>query len=240
MDMPINRLNHAVLYVRDAERSAAFYREVLGFRPLSMAEGFKGAVFLQAPGSTNDHDLGLFSVGDNAGPSPAGRSSVGLYHLAWEGDTLDQLERLAGTRGWPACWPSGARWSVPATTAAPRASTPRTQTASSSRWPGSSRLTCSTTRPWPPASRSARSTSPGKRPATAPTPAAGSASPSPPDNRSFRIRPRYAGSNRENTSAAIDSGSWNGPKWPRWSYSMSQARGMASTMAGAKRAGLGP
>ena len=93
--MPINRLNHAVLYVRDAERSAEFYTEVLGFRRLSLAEGLRGAVFLQAPGSTNDHDLGLFSIGDNAGPSPAGRSAVGLYHLAWEVDTLDELERLA-------------------------------------------------------------------------------------------------------------------------------------------------
>src|SRR5205823_9818878 len=93
--MPINRLNHAVLYVRDAERSAAFYSEVLGFRRLSLAEGMRGAVFLQAPGSTNDHDLGLFSIGDAAARSDAGRGTVGLYHLAWEVDTLDELQRLA-------------------------------------------------------------------------------------------------------------------------------------------------
>ncbi len=92
--MPITRLNHAVLYVRDADRSAAFYSEVLGFRRLPME--FRGAVFLQAPGSTNDHDLALFSIGDAAGPSAAGRQTVGLYHLAWEVDTLDELERLAG------------------------------------------------------------------------------------------------------------------------------------------------
>ena len=91
--MSIQRLNHAVLYVRDAARTAAFYREVLGFRPVAE---LPGAVFLQAPGSTNDHDLGVFSIGDGAGPSTAGRSSVGLYHLAWEVDTLDELERLAG------------------------------------------------------------------------------------------------------------------------------------------------
>jgi catechol-2,3-dioxygenase len=93
--MAINRLNHAVLYVRDAQRSAAFYEEVLGFRRLEMADGMTGAVFLQAPGSTNDHDLGLFSIGEAAGPSGAGRTSVGLYHLAWEVDTLDDLEALA-------------------------------------------------------------------------------------------------------------------------------------------------
>ena len=93
--MAISRLNHAVLYVRDAQRSAEFYRDVLGFRPLPIGpEGWTGAVFLQAPGSTNDHDLGLFSVGDAAGPSPAGRTAVGLYHLAWEVETLDDLARL--------------------------------------------------------------------------------------------------------------------------------------------------
>jgi catechol-2,3-dioxygenase len=90
--MPIQRLNHAVLYVRDAERTATFYREVLGFRPVHETPG---AVFLQAPGSTNDHDLGVFSIGEGAGPTAAGRTSVGLYHLAWEVDTLDELERIA-------------------------------------------------------------------------------------------------------------------------------------------------
>lgn len=93
--MPVTRLNHAVLYVRDAQVSAAFYEEVLGFRRLGLAEPLAGAVFLQAPGSTNDHDLGLFSVGDAAGPPGAGSRTVGLYHLAWEVDTLSELERLA-------------------------------------------------------------------------------------------------------------------------------------------------
>lgn len=94
--MAVTRLNHAVLYVRDAEASAAFYQDVLGFRPVMR---LPGAVFLQASGSTNDHDLGLFGVGAAAGgPSPsesgAVRRTVGLYHLAWEVDTLEELERL--------------------------------------------------------------------------------------------------------------------------------------------------
>jgi catechol-2,3-dioxygenase len=91
--MPIQRLNHAVLYVRDAQRSATFYSDVLGFRRLIDTPK---AVFLQAPGSTNDHDLGLFGIGEAAGPTEAGRRTVGLYHLAWEVDTLDELERIAG------------------------------------------------------------------------------------------------------------------------------------------------
>ncbi len=96
--MPIQRLNHAVLYVRDADRSAAFYESVLGFTRLDMG-GMKGAAFMRAPGSTNDHDLGLFGIGEGAGPTTAGRSSVGLYHLAWEVDTLDELERIEGVLG---------------------------------------------------------------------------------------------------------------------------------------------
>ena len=93
--MPITRLNHAVLYVRDVARSVAFYTEVLGFRVLPVGpDGVSFAAFLQAPGSTNDHDIGLFEIGSGAGPSAAGRSTVGLYHLAWEVDTLAELERL--------------------------------------------------------------------------------------------------------------------------------------------------
>jgi catechol-2,3-dioxygenase len=91
--MPVTRLNHAVLYVRDVERSVSFYSDVLGFRTVA---AFPGAAFLQAPASTNDHDLGLFQVGGQAGASEAGRGRVGLYHLAWEVDTLDELERVRG------------------------------------------------------------------------------------------------------------------------------------------------
>ena len=92
--MAITRLNHAVLFVRDLRRSVEFYTDVLGFRVVPMTpEGFSAA-FLQAAGSGNDHDLGLFEVGPDAEPSTAGRGTVGLYHLAWEVDTLEELEQL--------------------------------------------------------------------------------------------------------------------------------------------------
>lgn len=91
--MPIQRLNHAVLYVRDVAKSVAFYGDVLGFRTVMEMPG--RAAFLQAAGSTNDHDLGLFAVGAEAGDSAAGRTTVGLYHLAWEVDTLGELRRIA-------------------------------------------------------------------------------------------------------------------------------------------------
>jgi catechol-2,3-dioxygenase len=83
-----------VLYVRDVARTREFYESVLGFKTLIWMEG--KAAFFQAPGSTNDHDLGTFQIGAGAGPSEAGRGTVGLYHLAWEVDTLAELRRIAG------------------------------------------------------------------------------------------------------------------------------------------------
>lgn len=86
--MSIRRLNHAVLYVSDLDRSLDFYVGTLEFRVLSR---FPGAAFLQAADSANDHDLGLFQVG-GTGPRPA--RTVGLYHLAWEVDTLGALAEM--------------------------------------------------------------------------------------------------------------------------------------------------
>src|SRR3954470_15275525 len=101
--MPITRLNHAVLYVRDVDETVAFYRDVLGFEVIDMLpEAFNGAAFLRAAGSTNDHDLGVFAIGTGAGPSGAGRSTVGLYHLAWEVEThyeLASVERVLSSAG---------------------------------------------------------------------------------------------------------------------------------------------
>jgi catechol-2,3-dioxygenase len=92
--MAINRLNHAVLYVRDAERSAGFYIDTLGFTRIDAYGMIPNGAFLRAEGSTNDHDLAVFGIGDAVADSPAGRTAVGLYHLAWEVDTLADLQRL--------------------------------------------------------------------------------------------------------------------------------------------------
>lgn len=86
--IPVRRLNHAVLFVSDLERSITFYDEVLGLK-LVAREPRIGAAFLRARGSSNHHDLGLFGLGGNAGPP--GRGHTGLYHLAWQVDTIDEL-----------------------------------------------------------------------------------------------------------------------------------------------------
>jgi len=88
MSIAVARLNHAVLFVRDAERAAAFYTALFGFEVVGKEFGGQ-AIFLRSPLEGNHHDLGLFSVGADA-PRPA-RGSVGLYHLAWEVPTIQDL-----------------------------------------------------------------------------------------------------------------------------------------------------
>ena len=87
----ITGMNHAVLYVRDARRHAAFYRDVLDFEVI-VDDDLGRYAFLRAPGSPNHHDLACFTIGDQAGPSAAGRSTVGLYHIAWSVPTLADLD----------------------------------------------------------------------------------------------------------------------------------------------------
>ena len=85
--MAVRRLNHAVLYVHGLEQTVDFYRTTLGFEVRLEIPG--RAAFLGAPGSANDHDLGLFEIG--TGHAPDRPENPGLYHLAWEVGTLADL-----------------------------------------------------------------------------------------------------------------------------------------------------
>ncbi|MFM2183680.1 MAG: Catechol-2,3-dioxygenase [Actinomycetota bacterium] len=89
--MGIVRLNHAVLYVSDASASARFYADTLDFEVAGSIGD--AAIFLRAPDSDNDHDLGLFHVGSSAASSVGGRAThrPGLYHLAWQVRTIEEL-----------------------------------------------------------------------------------------------------------------------------------------------------
>jgi catechol-2,3-dioxygenase len=94
--MAITGMNHAVLYVRDARRTAAFYAEVLGFT--TVIEHPAGAfMFMRAPASHNHHDIAFFSIGADAEPSAAGKHTVGMYHIAWQVPTLADLEAMRST-----------------------------------------------------------------------------------------------------------------------------------------------
>jgi catechol-2,3-dioxygenase len=90
--MNVTRLNHAVLFVRDVDRAAEFYRTVFGFEEMERPIGMRAAFMRSAIGG-NHHDLGLFEVGPEA-PRPP-RGSVGLYHLAWEVPTIEDLAAAA-------------------------------------------------------------------------------------------------------------------------------------------------
>ena len=84
----ITRLNHVVLYVRDARKSLAFYQDVLGFQPTSPPTD--RGVFLRGSGSENHHDIALFSIGEQA-PGPTRGQQVGMYHAAFEVATIQDL-----------------------------------------------------------------------------------------------------------------------------------------------------
>jgi len=89
--MEVKELGHLVLYVRDLERSAAFYRDVLGWRQLSFDPvGFPAAAF-SAPSNRTHHELLLIEVGEDAQDLPRGRH-IGLYHFGIKvGDSDDEL-----------------------------------------------------------------------------------------------------------------------------------------------------
>jgi catechol-2,3-dioxygenase len=89
--MPVRRLNHAVLYVHDLASAVDFYTTTLGFEIRAEIEG--QAAFLRAPGSANDHDLGLFGIGGTGVPADR-PPRAGLYHLAWEVGTLAELAEI--------------------------------------------------------------------------------------------------------------------------------------------------
>jgi catechol-2,3-dioxygenase len=93
--MPVSpvRLNHAVLFVADIDRAVRFYTDVFGMELVAREAGLNGA-FLRLPRSGNHHDLGLFGI---KGAIPQPRRSVGLYHLAWQLDTIDELVEFRQT-----------------------------------------------------------------------------------------------------------------------------------------------
>lgn len=79
--MQVQELGHLVLYVRDIERAARFYREVLGWQQVGgdSVDGIQAPIAVFSGGRTH-HELLLIEVGRDAAPIPHGRR-VGLYHF---------------------------------------------------------------------------------------------------------------------------------------------------------------
>jgi catechol-2,3-dioxygenase len=83
----IKGLNHAVLTVRNIDRAVDFYHRVFGFEEIGRMG--RQMAFMRAPGSSNHHDLGFFAKGETAVDPPP--NAVGLFHLAWEVPTIEDL-----------------------------------------------------------------------------------------------------------------------------------------------------
>ena len=83
------RLGHLVLRVRDVEQSEKFYTDALGLKVTGKVPG--RMVFMSA-GDDSSHELAVMALGPDA-PGPE-QDRVGLYHFAWEMESLDELRVL--------------------------------------------------------------------------------------------------------------------------------------------------
>jgi catechol 2,3-dioxygenase len=88
-------LGHVVFYVRDLQRSLAFYRDGVGLRCVGELFGGRAAALT---GGRTHHELLLIQAGDAPGPLRGRR--LGLYHVGWKvGDTLDDLRAVRSRLG---------------------------------------------------------------------------------------------------------------------------------------------
>ena len=89
--MTVRELGHLVLYVRDVRRSAAFYRDVLGWRQVVPEGGTEPVGAAAFSSGRTHHELLLIEVGEDATPIPEGRR-IGMYHFGLKvGDSDDDL-----------------------------------------------------------------------------------------------------------------------------------------------------
>jgi catechol-2,3-dioxygenase len=93
----IEELGHIVLFVRDIDRSADFYSNVLGFRPvIDRPPGQRGVMYRTASERTH-HELLLLEAAADAARAPEG-PRLGLFHFGLKvGDSDEQLREAAET-----------------------------------------------------------------------------------------------------------------------------------------------
>jgi len=88
MAIKVRNVGHVVLKVREIERSARFYRDVLGLKEVARGNFGRPMAFFST--GDNHHDVAILEVGPDAALPESG--AVGLYHVALRiGTTLDEL-----------------------------------------------------------------------------------------------------------------------------------------------------
>jgi catechol 2,3-dioxygenase len=86
--MPIERVGHVVIKMRDLEAAKRFYRDILGMKIADEREGF--GVFFRF--HDYHHDIAVFKVGDDA--EAPHRNQVGLAHIALVADSFETVKAM--------------------------------------------------------------------------------------------------------------------------------------------------
>ena len=86
--MPIERVGHVVIKMRDLDAAKGFYRDILGMKITDEREGF--GVFFRF--QDYHHDIAVFKVDDNA-EAPQ-KNQVGLAHIALVADSFDTVKAM--------------------------------------------------------------------------------------------------------------------------------------------------
>ena len=82
------QLGHIALRVRDLDRAVTFYRDVMGLKLRSQHEKVAFLGIREAA----SHEIALFALAADAPGPEADR--VGMYHMAWEMASFEDLEQF--------------------------------------------------------------------------------------------------------------------------------------------------
>ena len=86
--MPIQRVGHVVIKMRDLDAAKRFYRDILGMKITDEREGF--GVFFRF--QDYHHDIAVFKVTEDA-VAPQ-KNQVGLAHIALVADSFDTVKGM--------------------------------------------------------------------------------------------------------------------------------------------------
>ena len=86
--MPIERVGHVVIKMRDLDEAKRFYRDILGMKITDEREDF--GVFFRF--QEYHHDIAVFKVDDDA--TLPHQNQVGLAHVAMVADSYDTVKEM--------------------------------------------------------------------------------------------------------------------------------------------------